>query len=172
MTSDPSALRAAMSFIERDHGLLIGGRWGASRSGETFASRNPATGQHLATLALGDPRDVDLAVAAARDALNDPAWRDITPLQRGELLHRLAELVEEHADELAIIESLDNGKPVAVARAVDVGATIKLFRYFAGWPSKFEGATIPVSPRDNHRNGVRVPSSNATTHSDSCFTAS
>ncbi len=90
---------------------------------------------------------MDDAVAAARAALANPEWRDISPLQRGELLHRLAELVEAHADELAFLESLDNGKPVSVARAVDAGTTAKLFRYFAGWPSKFEGSTIPLSPR-------------------------
>jgi phenylacetaldehyde dehydrogenase len=139
------------SFIARDHGLFIGGRWRPSESGQTIASTNPATGRPLATLARGTRADVDAAVDAARTALTDPAWRDITPLHRGELLHRLAELVEAHADELALIESLDNGKPVTVARAVDVGTTAKLFRYFAGWPSKFEGATIPLSPRGGLR---------------------
>jgi phenylacetaldehyde dehydrogenase len=139
------------SFLAREHGLLIGGRRRPSESGQTLVSVNPATGRPLATLARGCAADVDAAVASARAALADPRWRDINPLQRGELLHRLAELVEEHADELALIESLDNGKPVSVARAVDVGTTAKLFRYFAGWPSKFEGATIPLSPRGGLR---------------------
>ena len=139
------------SFLAREHGLLIGGRWRPSRSGQTIESVNPATGLPLATLARGSQTDVDNAVAAARAALADPAWRDITPLRRGALLRRLAELVEEHAEELALIESLDNGKPVTVARAVDVRTTAKLFDYFAGWPSKFEGATIPLSPRDGLR---------------------
>jgi len=140
------------AFLTREHGLLVGGRWRPSRTGRTMVSTNPATGRPLAELALGDQSDVDDAVTAARAALTEPAWRDITPLQRGELLHRLAELVEDHAAELAFIESLDNGKPVTVARAVDVGTTAKLFRYFAGWPSKFEGSTIPLSPR----NGLRI----------------
>ena len=140
------------AFLGREHGLFIDGRWQPSATGHRFTSTNPATGRPLATLAEGSSADVDLAVAAARRALSNPAWRDITPLARGELLHRLAELVEQHADELALIESLDNGKPVAVARAVDVGTTAKLFRYFSGWPSKFEGATIPLSPR----NGLRI----------------
>lgn len=139
------------AFIAREHGLLIAGRWQPGRSGRTMTSLNPATGRPLATLAVADEADVDAAVAAARSALADPAWRDISPLQRGELLHRLADLVEEHGDELALIESLDNGKPVLVARAVDVGTTAKLFRYFAGWPSKFEGSTIPISPRGGLR---------------------
>jgi phenylacetaldehyde dehydrogenase len=140
------------SFLAREHGLYVNGRWRPSESGRTMTSINPATGRHLSTVASGTAADVDEAVAAARAALANPAWRDINPLQRGELLHRLAELVEANADDLAFIESLDNGKPVAVARAVDVGTTAKLFRYFSGWPSKFEGSTIPLSPR----NGLKV----------------
>jgi phenylacetaldehyde dehydrogenase len=139
-------------FIAREHGLFIDGSWRAGTSGERIVSRDPATGRALTTIAAGNRDDVDAAVSAARRALSNPAWRDLTPLARGELLHRLAELVDEHADELAFIESLDNGKPVSVARAVDAGTTAKLFRYFAGWPSKFEGATIPLSPR----NGMRI----------------
>jgi phenylacetaldehyde dehydrogenase len=158
METDASASAAATAFIQRDHGHLIDGQWVRSDSGLTFDSINPATGQKLATLTLGNRNDVDRAVSAARAALANPAWRDLNALERGELLHRFAELVNQHADELAMIESLDNGKPVSVARAVDVGTTVKLFRYFAGWPSKFEGATIPVSPRD----GLRIL--NYTTH--------
>ncbi|MGW3960555.1 aldehyde dehydrogenase family protein [Amycolatopsis sp. NPDC005003] len=139
------------SFLAREHGLFIGGRWRPGETGQRLVSTDPATGKPLATLARGGPGDVEVAVAAARAALADPAWRDLTPLQRGELLHRLADLVEEHADELALIESLDNGKPVSVARAVDVATTAKLFRYFSGWPSKFEGSTIPLSPRGGRR---------------------
>ncbi len=142
---------AVTSFLAREHGLFIGGRWRPGETGQRLVSTDPATGKPLATLARGGPGDVDAAVAAARAALADPAWRDLTPLQRGELLHRLADLVEAHADELALIESLDNGKPVSVARAVDVTTTAKLFRYFSGWPSKFEGSTIPLSPRGGRR---------------------
>lgn len=148
----PAAVPPAVAaFLARDHQLFIGGRWQPSESGRTLVSVNPATGRPLATFARGSAADVDAAVTAARRALTDPAWRDLSPLARGDLLHRLAELVEEHGDELAFLESLDNGKPVSVARAVDVGTTAKLFRYFAGWPSKFEGSTIPVSPRGGLR---------------------
>src|SRR5581483_10692467 len=136
------------AFLAREHGHLIGGQWRPSVCGRTLTSVNPATGRPLATFARGGAADVDVAVDAARAALADPAWRDLTPLQRGDLLYRLAQLVDEHVEELATIESLDNGKPVAIARAVDCGTTSKLFRYFAGWPSKFEGSTIPVSPRN------------------------
>ncbi|MEZ0053797.1 phenylacetaldehyde dehydrogenase [Mycobacterium sp. MAA66] len=148
----PSTPIGVSKFIKREHGLFIDGQWRPGDSGERLVSINPATGQPLTTIAAGNRTDVDAAVLAARRALANPAWRDITPLERGEMLHRLAELVEAHADELAFIESLDNGKPVSVARAVDAGTTTKLFRYFAGWPSKFEGATIPLSPRG----GLRV----------------
>jgi phenylacetaldehyde dehydrogenase len=127
--------------------MFIGGEWVESRTGETLESVDPATARPLSAFPRGDGADVDRAVTAARRALEDPAWRDITPLERGRLLDRLADLIEEHAGELALIEACDNGKPVAVARAVDVGSSAKLFRYFAGWPSKFEGSTIPVSPR-------------------------
>jgi phenylacetaldehyde dehydrogenase len=156
-TSDTTLLPAptpfgVTSFLAREHGLYIGGRWRPSESAGTMVSVDPATGRPLSTVASGTPADVDEAVSAARAALANPAWRDLNPLQRGELLHRLAELVEANGEDLAFIESLDNGKPVAVAKAVDVGTTVKLFRYFSGWPSKFEGSTIPLSPR----NGLRI----------------
>ena len=139
-------------FLSRPRRMLIGGRWVDALSGERIDSIDPATGRVLTSIPAGGPEDVDLAVSAARSALENPAWRDVSPLDRGRLLDRLADLVEQHADELALLEATDNGKPVTVARAVDVGTTIKLFRYFAGWPSKFEGSTIPVSPRG----GLRV----------------
>ncbi|MGI5132281.1 aldehyde dehydrogenase family protein [Pseudonocardia sp. CA-107938] len=139
-------------FLAVPRRMLVGGQWVEARSGERIDSLDPATGKVLTSIPAGDGADIDRAVAAARAALDDPRWRDLTPLDRGRLLDRLADLVEEHADELALLESRDNGKPVATARAVDVGTTMKLFRYFAGWPSKFEGATIPVSPRG----GLRV----------------
>ena len=91
----------------------------------------------------GDATDIDRAVGAARRAFANPSWRRMSTLDRGALLHRVADVIEAHADELALLESRDNGKPVSVARAVDVGTSVKLFRYFAGWPSKLEGSTIP-----------------------------
>ncbi|GAB2452162.1 aldehyde dehydrogenase family protein [Nocardioides hungaricus] len=147
MSAGETVEERARAFVDREHGLHIGGEEREARDSETIDSLDPATGRRLSRIARGSESDVDDAVAAARSAFEDPAWRDLTPLARGELLHQIAEIVDEHADELAFIESLDNGKPVAVARAVDVGTTAKLFRYFAGWPSKFEGSTIPVSPR-------------------------
>jgi phenylacetaldehyde dehydrogenase len=139
-------------FVARDHLLWIGGAWVAAASEQSLDSINPATGRPLSRIAAGNEADVDRAVTAARTALEDGPWPSLSPLERGQVLLGIADIVEAHADELALIESLDNGKPVSVARAVDVGTTIKLFRYFGGWPSKFEGSTIPVSPRG----GLRV----------------
>ncbi|MGP3962976.1 aldehyde dehydrogenase family protein [Nonomuraea sp. 3N208] len=147
MSSEISLSQTVRRFVNRPQRMLIGGEWVESRTGETLESVDPATGRKLTTIARGDSADVDRAVGAARGAFESPAWRDISPLDRGRLLNNLAELIEEHADELALIEAHDNGKPVKVARAVDVGSSAKLFRYFAGWPSKFEGSTVPVSPR-------------------------
>jgi phenylacetaldehyde dehydrogenase len=134
-------------FVALDHALWIGGTWVAPSTGQALDSIDPATGRPLSRIASGNEADVDRAVTAARQALEAGPWPSLSPLERGQVLLRIADVVEAHADELALIESLDNGKPVSAARAVDVGTTVKLFRYFGGWPSKFEGSTIPVSPR-------------------------
>jgi phenylacetaldehyde dehydrogenase len=143
----PAAAATVEKFLSQPRRMLIGEQWVQARSGETIESIDPATGRPLTTIPAGDAADVDRAVAAARAAFDSGPWRRITPLDRGRLLTRLADLVEANADELALLEARDNGKPVRVALAVDVAATAKLFRYFAGWPSKLEGSTIPVSPR-------------------------
>ena len=125
--------------------MLIGGRWVAAASGKTFATYNPSTGATLAQVAEGDAEDIDRAVAAARQAFERGPWPKMTPSQRGRLLWRVAELIEQHADELALLETLDNGKPIKYSTASDVPLTADHFRYFAGWASKIEGETIPVS---------------------------
>src|SRR5580692_7526379 len=112
--------------------LLINNRWIASESGKTFATINPATGEEICQVSEADAADVEKAVKAARAAFEHGAWRKLPASERGRLLHRLADLIEAHADELAALESLDNGKPVSIARAVDVAATVGCFRYFAG----------------------------------------
>jgi aldehyde dehydrogenase (NAD+) len=124
--------------------LLINNRWIASESGKTFATVNPATGEEICQIAEADAADVDKAVRAARAALERGAWRKTLASERGRMLHRLADLIEKHADELARLESLDNGKPVSVAKAVDVAATVGCYRYFAGWADKVHGKTIPI----------------------------
>jgi acyl-CoA reductase-like NAD-dependent aldehyde dehydrogenase len=125
--------------------MLIGGQWVQAASGKTFATYNPATGSVLAQVAEGDAEDIGRAVASARKAFESGPWPKLTPSQRGQLLWRVAELIEQHADELALLETLDNGKPIKYARGADVLLTADHFRYFAGWATKIEGETIPVS---------------------------
>jgi len=127
--------------------LLIDGKRVDAASGETFDTLNPATGDVLARVAKGGAADVGLAVAAARRAFEQRAWRQTSASDRTNLLLRLADLIERNADELATLECLDNGKPARLTRLVEVEGSIKTFRYFAGWPTKFGGETLPVSPR-------------------------
>ncbi len=125
-------------------GLLINNRWVPSESGKTFATINPATGDEICQVAEADAADVDKAVSAARKAFNRGPWNKMQASDRGRLLNRLADLIEANADELAALESLDNGKPFSVARSVDVAATVGCYRYFAGWADKVQGRTIPI----------------------------
>ncbi|MGH9576377.1 MAG: aldehyde dehydrogenase family protein, partial [Terriglobales bacterium] len=120
-------------------------RWVEAASGKTFPAFNPAMGDILAQVAEGDREDIDRAVRAARRAFERGPWRTMTPSERGKLIWKLADLIEAYAEEFAQLESLDNGKPVSVARAADVPLTVDLFRYMAGWATKIEGTTIPLS---------------------------
>jgi aldehyde dehydrogenase (NAD+) len=125
--------------------LLINNQWVDSASGKTFPTINPATGEVICQVAEADATDVDYAVRAARDAFEHGSWRKTAASERGRLLNRLADLVERHADELARLESLDNGKPYAVASAADLPLTIACYRYYAGWADKVQGRTIPIN---------------------------
>jgi aldehyde dehydrogenase (NAD+) len=124
--------------------LLINNRWVESESGETFGTVNPSTGEEICRVAAANEADVDKAVRAAREAFERGPWRKAHASERGQLLHRLADLIEKNADELARLESLDNGKPVSIARKVDVAKTIACYRYFGGWADKIHGKTIPI----------------------------
>jgi phenylacetaldehyde dehydrogenase len=133
-------------LLAQRHQLLIDGQWLDAASGETFATLDPAIEQDLTRVARGGTHDIDLAVKAARRAFDDgSAWRRMSPSERGRLIHRIADLILEHGDELAMLESLDSGKPVAVARAADVVLAADLFHYTAGWATKIEGNTIDIS---------------------------
>lgn len=123
---------------------LIDGQWKDAVSGKTFATINPATEEKIADVAEGDQADVDLAVKAARKAFEDGPWRTMDARERGRLMHRLADLVEENLDELAALETLDNGKPIRDSRAADLPLTIDALRYYAGWADKIHGDTIPI----------------------------
>jgi len=136
-----------LEFLKRSPSkLLIGGKWVPSKSGKTFESINPANEEVLALVAEGDKADVDEAVKAARKAFEDGKWSSITPHQRTRYLLKIAELIDKNADELAELESLDNGKPVSQARGIDIAGAAGIFRYFAGWPTKIYGETNPSDP--------------------------
>jgi len=124
--------------------LFIGGKWQDSVSGKTFATLNPATGETICQVAEGDKADIDLAVKAARKAFDEGPWSRMTASGRGRLLNKLADLIEKNKEELAALESLDNGKPYQVALAADLPLTVKCYRYYAGWADKVHGKTIPV----------------------------
>ncbi len=126
--------------------LLIGGKWVASKSGKTFETINPANEEVLALVAEGDKADVDEAVKAARKAFEEGKWPKLGPHQRARFLFKIADAIDAHADELAELESLDNGKPLSQARAIDVPAAAETFRYYAGWCSKIYGETNPSDP--------------------------
>jgi phenylacetaldehyde dehydrogenase len=132
-------------YVAKTRQMLINGKWVDAASGKTFPTYNPATGEVLANVAEGDKEDINRAVAAARAAFDTGRWSKITPSQRGKMIWKLADLIEQHAEEFAQLESLDNGKPLAIARVADIPGTIDLFRYMAGWATKIEGNTIPIS---------------------------
>jgi phenylacetaldehyde dehydrogenase len=125
--------------------MLIDGKWVEAASGKTLTTYDPATEEPLAEVPAGDKEDVDRAVRAARRAFESGPWRRMTPSERGRAIWKLADLVEAHAEEFAQLETLDNGKPLAVARVADVPLVVDHFRYYAGWATKVEGETIPVS---------------------------
>jgi aldehyde dehydrogenase (NAD+) len=125
--------------------LLINNRWVNSRSGKTFPTINPSTGEEICQVAEADEADVNEAVKAARNAFEKGPWRKMSAAERGRLLYKLADLVEKHADELARLEALDNGKPYSVAKAADLTLSIASYRYYAGWADKIHGKTIPVA---------------------------
>jgi phenylacetaldehyde dehydrogenase len=141
----PSIDSNVSSFVARKHKLLINGKWVEAASGKTFATYNPATGDVLANVAEGDREDIDRAVKAARAAFETGPWSRISPAARGKMIWKLADLIERHLEEFAQLESLDNGKPLAVARVADVPLTIEHMRYYAGWATKIEGNTIPLT---------------------------
>jgi phenylacetaldehyde dehydrogenase len=159
MSSNLTALLPSVKkFLDREPALLIDGRWVPARSGETFVSLNPADGLTLASIASGDAADVDLAVKAARRALGSGPWSRIKPQDRAQMLWRLSDLIMEHADELAQLETLDQGKPLRASRDGDIPGSAETFRYMAGWATKLTGNTIQVgAPGEFHSYTQREP---------------
>jgi phenylacetaldehyde dehydrogenase len=137
--------RDVEAFVATPQQLFINGQWADAASGKTFETPNPATGETLARVAEGGAEDVDRAVRAARKAFADGPWSRMTPSERGRIIWRIGDLILEHAEELAQLESLDNGKPYAVALAADVPLAADLFHYMAGWATKIEGNSINIS---------------------------
>jgi phenylacetaldehyde dehydrogenase len=145
MSAAPVLRSDVKSFVTQSRPLLIDGKFVAAASRKTFPTYDPATGEVLAQVAEGDREDVERAVRAARRAFESGPWSEMTASERGRLLWKLADLVEANGDELAELESLDNGKPRVVARAADVPLSVDCLRYMAGWATKVEGKTIPIS---------------------------
>jgi phenylacetaldehyde dehydrogenase len=146
------------AFLKAQGKLLIDGKFVDAQSGETFAVYDPATAKQIATVAAGDKTDVDLAVRAARKAFDQGPWSKMSPAERARLIYRLGEAIEAHGDELALLETLDNGKPLRVARAIDVASSAEKLRYYSGWATKLSGKTVDVSlPGDWHAYTLREP---------------
>lgn len=136
--------------------LFIDGQWTAAGGG-SLPTYDPATGQVIEEVGTASAADVDAAVGAARKALNDPAWAGLLPVQRAALLFKLASLVEEHHEELAALETRDQGQPIGISRQVSVTGAAEHLRYFAGWVTKIQGTTNPVSFPDTLHYTRREP---------------
>jgi phenylacetaldehyde dehydrogenase len=140
------AWERVQEFISSPGKLLIDGEWVPAASGRTFETLNPATEERLGEAAHGEKEDVERAIRAARRAFDyDSPWRRMSPSARGKLIWRIGELIEKNLEELALLESLDNGKPRNVARVADVPLAADLFYYMSGWPTKILGDTTPIS---------------------------
>ncbi|WP_099361778.1 aldehyde dehydrogenase family protein [Fredinandcohnia onubensis] len=133
------------SFLRGTKKLYINGEFVKSASGKTFESYNPATGEVLATVSEAGPEDIDRAVKAARKAFDEGPWQKMTAAERSRIMYKLADLMELHKDELAQLETLDNGKPIRETSNADIPLAIEHMRYYAGWSTKIVGQTIPVN---------------------------
>ena len=144
-TAIPPASRPAPAAAVRQTQLFIDGQWVPAKSGRTFATVDPATEDPIAHVAEGDAADVDAAVRAARKAFDEGPWPRMNARERGRLMHRLCDLIEAEIDDLATLESLDNGKPWADSRKIDIPLALECLRYYAGWADKIQGSTIPIN---------------------------
>jgi acyl-CoA reductase-like NAD-dependent aldehyde dehydrogenase len=154
----PDALgEAARAFLSKPQRLVIGDERPEAADGRTFTTLDPATGREIAELPQAGAEDVERAVAAARSALTEGPWATMTAAAREQLMHALAQALEDNAQELAELESLDNGKPVGLARFVDLRSAAAHLRYYAGWPTKIEGGVLPVAVPSMHCYTRREP---------------
>jgi len=147
-TASASQLHShVQEFLDKPRKMFIDGTWVEAASGKTFPTYNPATGEVMAQVAEGDREDINRAVKAARRAFDGGPWPEMSASERGRMIWKLGDLIEQHLEEFAQLESLDNGKPLSVARVADVPLAADLFRYMAGWATKIEGNTIPFSTK-------------------------
>jgi len=156
----PALSAAAAAFLAKKHQMLIDGKWVDARSGQTFTVEDPATEEIIAQVPAGDKADIDLAVAAARRAFETGPWSRISPAARQRLIWSLGDLLERHADELAELEALDNGKPVTHARRDDVGGSIEMFRNLENSinePLFWNGAAVVELMREEHLESPTSP---------------
>ena len=162
MAQEPAVSEKISRFLATPRPMLINGDWVASASGETIPALNPATGEQIACSCAGDGTDVDKAVAAARAAFEAQHWRRMMPTERTRLLWKLAELIDENAEELAQLEALNQGKPIVLARQLDVAGAAESLRYYAGWCTKIEGlTTADLSFPDMRGENARGPAYHA-----------
>ena len=143
MATEVEVNPSALEFVTSERRMLVGGDWVEAASGKTFEVFNPATGEVLANVAEGDTEDIDRAVRRPAPRSTRGPWPQMTPSERGRIIHRIGDLILEHGDELAALETLDNGKPLAIARAADVPLAADIFRYYAGWATKIERRDDP-----------------------------
>jgi phenylacetaldehyde dehydrogenase len=145
-------------FLARKHRLFIGGEWVTASSGATREVLDPATGAAISTMANGDAKDVDLAVRAAREAFEHGPWRSMSTAERAKIIWNIGNLVDEHAEELAQLEVLDEGSPYNIVKNFYVRLGAEHFRYYSGWATKIGGSTVPVNmPGEWHAYTVREP---------------
>src|ERR1700691_3331262 len=155
---DPRVSNSTADFVSQTHQMYIDGRFVSAASGKSFPVFNPATGDVIAEVPEAEEEDVNRAVLAARRAFDDGPWPRMSPSERGRMIWKLADLLEQHLEEFAEIESLDNGKPRSIARVADVPLAVDMFRYMAGWATKISGKTLPLSAGyDFHSYTMREP---------------
>ena len=158
LSIDPRVSGRTADFVATDHRMLIDGRFVAAASGKTFPVYNPATGDVITHVPEAEAEDVNRAVEAARRAFDEGPWPRMSPSERGRIMWRIADLIEEHLEEFAELESLDNGKPFSIARVADVPLTVDMFRYMGGWATKITGKTLALSAGQNfHSYTLREP---------------
>lgn len=145
-------------FVSSNHKMLIAGNFVGASSGKTFPVYNPATGDVITHVPEAEAEDVNRAVMAARRAFDEGPWPWMSPSERGRIIWKIGDLLEEHLEEFAELESLDNGKAFAVARVADVPLAVDMFRYMGGWATKISGKTLPLSAGNNfHSFTLREP---------------